>query len=227
MPARRRARCPRAYAELRLREPLFRPGPEHPLSQTIKAKQVLHIADLSAEPEGVRGRLADLAGARTLLVVPMLKDNELIGMISIFRQEVRPFADKQIALVQNFANQAVIAIENTRLLNELARNRFSSRPLPPMCSRSLVARPSICRWCSIRLSSLAARLCEAHMAAILRPKGQFFQFAANHGYTSEYQTYMERHPTSIRPGHGRGSRNIGRQNGSYPRCVCRSRIHSN
>ena len=156
------------------------------LAASSATKQVVHIADhrgRAGYATAIRRVAASSSAAhRTLVVVPMLKDDELVGAIVIYRQEVRPFTDKQIELVQNFAAQAVIAIENTRLLNELRSARdlrcWSSRPRPPRCCKVISSSPGELEPVFEAMLENAARICEAKFGIMLLCEGDGFRIVA-------------------------------------------------
>ena len=186
-----------AYAEARRRSPL-RSGPNEPIGRMVATKSVVHVADLAADPGYIERRIpamvdaVELGGVRTFLAVPMLKENELIGAFTLSRQEVRPFTDKQIALVTNFAAQAVIAIENTRLLNELRqRTTDLSESLERQTATSEVLQvisssPGDLEPVFAAMLAKAVRICDAKFGILYLREGRGFRLAAAHDVPPAY-----------------------------------------
>src|SRR5262249_14445951 len=133
---------------------------------------------------GFSGTPAREAGVRTIVAVPMLKDDSLIGVIIIYRQEVRPFTDKQISLVQNFAAQAVIAIENARLLNEL-RESLEQQTATAEVLRVISNSPTNVQPVFDSIAESAVRLCDGQFSFVVRFDGKLMHFASCFGLSAE------------------------------------------
>src|SRR5262245_16534121 len=196
---------PAAYAAQRQPGAIFHPSSGLVIARAVRTRQAVHVPDLSMEqPYMDRDSMAvagvELGGIRTLLSVPMLKGSQVVGLISIYRQQVRPFTDKQIALVTNFANQAVIAIENARLLNEL-RDRTDE------LTESLEQQTATSEVLSVISSSLgelkpvframlanATRLCEASFGILYRYDGNVFHAEAMRDVSPEFAHWLRQEP---------------------------------
>jgi GAF domain-containing protein len=189
----------------------IRPHPKSSLATVASTLQAVQIEDLRTQPPYLERHpavvaISDLAGARTLVVVPMLRENELIGTIAIYRQEVRPFSDKQVDLVANFAKQAVIAIENTRLLKELRertddlseslQQQTATADVLKIISRSAFDLETVLET----LVETVARLCRADQVYMFHLRHDLWHLIADYGLSIEAREYFKTNPFT--PGRG-------------------------
>ena len=183
---------PSAFAEfLQSRPAGYQPMPNSVLARVMRTRQVCSSADTAAENVG--GRARALGGARSIVCVPMLKDDALIGTITIYRQEVQPFSDKQIELVRNFAAQAVIAIENTRLLNELRDSLGRQTATSEVLSVISSSRGDLAPVFHAILEN-ATRICEATFGSMLLREGDVFRRAALHNAPPQFEEFIKNAP---------------------------------
>ena len=184
------------------------PSPESTMARVVRTKRTAQIADLKNEPGYAKGDPlvvagVDVAGIRSFIVVPMLKEGELIGTIGVYQQEVRPFTEKQVALVTNFAAQAVIAIENTRLLSELRESlqqQTATADVLKVISRSTFDLQAVLQT----LVESAARLCDADKTVITREKNGTFYRAEAYGFSREFMDYVRDIPIKAERGSSSG-----------------------
>ena len=207
---------PPDFAEFRKRTP-FRPGPENPISRMLMTKTVIHFHDLATEQGYIERNptfvaAVELGGVRTFLAVPMLKENDLIGVVIVYRQEVRPFGDKQIEVIKNFAAQAVIAIENARLLNELrertndltGRTADLTEALEQQTATSEVLQaisssPGNLEPVFATMLEKAVRICDATFGNIYRWDGEALHLLATHNTPPAFADARKRSPRHPSP----------------------------
>ena len=180
-----------------IRSLTFAPGRGSVVSRVLLEGKSVHIPDVFADPEYTLQKSARLAGYRTSLGVPLLREGSPIGLLVLQRATVRPYTDKEIELAETFADQAVIAIENTRLLNELRESlqqQIATADVLKVISRSTFDLQTVLST----LAELACRLCDVEGASMWRPEGDVFKLAANFGHSAAHLAAMRR--LSIRPG---------------------------
>src|SRR5262249_7146460 len=189
---------PSELAEFTDRNPI-RPGRDSVTARTGLERRTIHVTDVRADPEYSYGA-RDVFPYRTVLGVPMLRDEELVGVLCLFRPVVRPFTDKQIELVETFADQAVIAIENVRLFDEVqARTRDLSEALERQTATSEVLQaisssPGELEPVFNSMLENATRICEAKFRNLLLYEGDAFRIVAMHGAPPEWDALRRREP---------------------------------